>query len=434
MLVKDIELIPAIVDLVDNSVDGALLLRPGGDFAGLWIRITTESNRFVIEDNCGGIPLDTARRYAFRFGRPTDFPPVEGSVGQFGVGMKRALFKLGRGFRIDSRTQTTRFVLRVDVDAWASEPGPDWSFLLDDVDESYQPAVADDVGTLVEVTPLHSSVADDLGLTQVLASLRTDLQLRHQHALESGIDITLNNEHLVARPPALLMSPAIKPIHVRRTFQANGGASVDLDLFAGLVGPPEEEEVDEGEAEQFRLPGEAGWYLFCNNRLLLVADRTALTGWGNGAAAYHPQYRRFRGYAYLWSQDSSLLPWNTTKTGVDRDSRVFRWVQGQMVTSLRGVLAVINRAKKERQEREPDDRPLVSALAAAPEVELEQLEASETMQIPPRAAGAAPDVQRIAYGIPRQEFDAAREELGADSPAEVGRQTFRYFYDREVPS
>jgi hypothetical protein len=434
MLVKDIELIPAIVDLVDNSVDGALLLRPGGDFTGLWIRIATEADRFVIEDNCGGIPLDVARRYAFRFGRPSDFPTMEGSVGQFGVGMKRALFKLGKGFRIVSRTQTTRFVLQVDVDEWASQPGPDWSFQLDDVDESYQPASADDVGTLIEVAPLHASIADDLALTQVLASLRTDLQLRHQRALESGIDITLNGEHLVARPPVLLMSEAVKPIHVRRTFQANGGAAVDLDLFAGLVGPPEEEEFDEGEAEQFRLPGEAGWYLFCNNRLLLVADRTTLTGWGNGAAAYHPQYRRFRGFAYLWSQDSSLLPWNTTKTGVDQDSRVFRWVQSQMVTSLRGVLAVINRAKKERQEREPDDRPLVAALAAAPEVELEQIVLSDTMQIPARAAGAAPDVQRITYGVSRQEYDAAKEELGADTPAEVGRQTFRYFYDREVPS
>src|SRR5258706_8544952 len=73
MLVKDIELIPAIVDLVDNSVDGARALRGQDDFAGLWVRIRINTSEFVIEDNCGGISTDTARRSSFRFGRATAF-------------------------------------------------------------------------------------------------------------------------------------------------------------------------------------------------------------------------------------------------------------------------------------------------------------------------------------------------------------------------
>ena len=34
MLTKDIEMIPAIADLVDNSVDGAKQVRPDGDYSG----------------------------------------------------------------------------------------------------------------------------------------------------------------------------------------------------------------------------------------------------------------------------------------------------------------------------------------------------------------------------------------------------------------
>ena len=48
------------------------------------------------------------------------------AVGQFGVGMKRALFKLGSFFRIESTTQPSRFVLQEDVDSWIARAS--WNF------------------------------------------------------------------------------------------------------------------------------------------------------------------------------------------------------------------------------------------------------------------------------------------------------------------
>jgi Histidine kinase-, DNA gyrase B-, and HSP90-like ATPase len=72
MLVKDITLIPAIKDLVDNSVDGARRLRPDGNYKGLWIHVQFNAKEFKVSDNCGGIDNDTARKYAFRFGRPEE--------------------------------------------------------------------------------------------------------------------------------------------------------------------------------------------------------------------------------------------------------------------------------------------------------------------------------------------------------------------------
>src|SRR5579862_336281 len=86
MLVRDIELIPALVDLVDNSVDGARKLRGSGTLEGLFVRIEATSEMFRIIDNCGGIPVNIARHYAFRFGRTGETPRIPRSVGQFGVG------------------------------------------------------------------------------------------------------------------------------------------------------------------------------------------------------------------------------------------------------------------------------------------------------------------------------------------------------------
>lgn len=95
MLIRDIPLSRAILDLVDNSVDGARRLHSDGDFQDLWVRVELNSTHFRIADNCGGIPVEIARNYAFRFGRPSGAPPTPHSVGQFGVGMKRTFFKLG---------------------------------------------------------------------------------------------------------------------------------------------------------------------------------------------------------------------------------------------------------------------------------------------------------------------------------------------------
>jgi hypothetical protein len=136
MLVRDIELIPALVDLVDNSVDGARRLRGSDRFDGLYVRIDATAEMFRIEDNRGGIPIDIARRYAFRFGRTDETPQLARSVGQFGVGMKRALFKLGPDFEIRSVEAASDFVLKVNVPVWTDQTS--WDFEFSDYHEAVE--------------------------------------------------------------------------------------------------------------------------------------------------------------------------------------------------------------------------------------------------------------------------------------------------------
>jgi len=140
MLIRDIPLNRAIIDLVDNSVDGARRLRGGTGFNGLSIRIEIAPTRFRIADNCGGIPVHIARDYAFRFGGPSGAPSIDGSIGQFGVGMKRTFFKLGQRFYVESATGTSRFTIDVDVEDWkarqSTEGADDWHFDFKTLQES----------------------------------------------------------------------------------------------------------------------------------------------------------------------------------------------------------------------------------------------------------------------------------------------------------
>ncbi|MGL5825953.1 MAG: ATP-binding protein [Nocardioides sp.] len=449
MLVKDIELLPALVDLVDNSVDGARALKPqGASLAEHWVHITVDAEKCRIEDNSGGIELGLARAYAFRFGRSANFKGTKRSVGQFGIGMKRAMFKIGGHFCVEStfagndgsdHLLASQFMLDVDVDEWARDP--EWIFTLTDARSDYQLGPTEFGGTTIEITNLHPSVSDDFASPLTMKNLANELRVRHQEAIQAGLEIKLNAETLAPTRLVLQSSDLIKPIHRKMTITVDGG-EVEAVVMAGTVRPAggrgSEEPLDDGDAENFPEPGEAGWYLFCNDRLLVSADRTSLTGWGDPAAAYHPQYRLFRGYAYLNADDASLLPWNTTKTAVDRDSLVFRRVQSEMKTALKEVQAAINRLKTDRerrQEEETEPTDLDAAFASAEEVSLRDLKPSEKLVVPPTPSRPRPSKsqeRRITYAVAKDAYAEVYEDLGASSAAEVGRLTFEYYVASEL--
>ena len=73
MLTRDIDLSDAILDLLDNSMDGVIRSEKGQlaktkPYKGYAVDIKFDSHSFSILDNCGGIPW-SLREYAFRMGR-----------------------------------------------------------------------------------------------------------------------------------------------------------------------------------------------------------------------------------------------------------------------------------------------------------------------------------------------------------------------------
>ena len=80
MITRDITLEDSILDLIDNSIDGAskceghppINLDDNIDFSNYRISINASPGGFSIIDNCGGMTLDDAADYAFTFGRRSD--------------------------------------------------------------------------------------------------------------------------------------------------------------------------------------------------------------------------------------------------------------------------------------------------------------------------------------------------------------------------
>jgi hypothetical protein len=438
MLTRDIELIPAIMDLLDNSIDGARARiddnHPASEFT---VEIQVSSDQFQITDNCGGIDLDVARQYAFRFGRPSGHRGTARSVGQFGVGMKRALFKLGDVFTIDSRATSTRFNMTVNVNQWMADPNPIWTFTMSHAERNYD-SNTNGTGTDIKVIALRDSAKEDLADRAFLSQLREQIRFRHQAALAEGIRVTLNGMSLDSFSRELLSGPDFVPVN--RTFVITSDhGDVAVHIMAGIT-TVERREVgaDEGSAENFRGGSDAGWWVFCNDRLLLMRERTRLTGWGDNLPNYHPQYRQFRGYAYLSSNSTEALPWNTTKTGIDESSRVWRQVQAQIKLAGSEVVSVINRIKEERSAVSEEDRPTTAAASRATLVATAELPESDRFAVPPprratrKLAPKAPRTQRMQFDVLLDRFQAVANRLGTPVVAEVGRRTFDYYFEREI--
>jgi len=426
MLTRDIALVPAIIDLADNACDGARRLRGDRSLKGLSIRIETSQTHFKIADNCGGIDADTARNYAFRFGRDEDTPPLKHSIGQFGVGMKRALFKLASAFRVKSTTPTSRFVIDVDVAVWAKDRD-NWTFKFTSLDESAK-IPEDDCGTIIEVTKLKPDVAAEFGPGHFEASLKTELQTRLQQPLARGLSVTLNGVPIDAEPLRVLADKRLSPAFLDAEYPGQSkGKPVRVRLYCGL-----------GASEDRAA---AGWHVFCNGRLVLEGDKSEQTGWGEkrktAIPAFHPQYNHFRGYAYFDCDDAGSLPWNTTKTGLNADSAVYRAALEDMMRLMRPVIDFLNRLKEEKERtQDPNGQgPLAKMVTDSTEKAVDHVATRDVFVTPvvKQVRGAAgPVLQRIQYDRPLKKVRAVMAQLGVSSYKAAGEKTFDYYYNAEV--
>jgi hypothetical protein len=431
MLTRDIPLTRAILDLVDNSLDGARRMRADGGFDGLWVRVELDKNHFKIADNCGGIPVDIARHYAFRFGRSKDAPLTPGSVGQFGVGMKRTFFKLGRHFQVYSVTSSSRFDMDIDVEQWMAVDEPEkadqWHFSFQNIEENLDAVPADEIGTRIEITQLYDTVAESFGLENFLTRLKQEMALAHTLSMDRGLAITVNTIPLRHEPQRLFVSDRLRPAFVEKSYprellDGKPGATVTVKLYAGVA----ERSLHDG-----------GWYVFCNGRMVIRADQTPTTIWGqaHGMRQYHPDFAYFRGYSYFDSDDAGLLPWTTTKTGVDIDSVVYKSAQQEMIEMSKPVLTFLTNLAKERaaiENGDSTDNTLDEAIQSAEPRRTDTLAVVPTFVAPlPRPRPPGPRMQKIQYSKPLTEVEKAKELLKVNTFTAVGEKTFEYFMEYE---
>ena len=353
MLTRDIELKDSILDLLDNCVDGIERQTNGTDqknkpYNGFWAKITANQSKFEIIDNCGGISHQLLVDSAFRLGRANiDTDSGVHTVGMYGIGMKRAIFKMGKQCRVVSKPKK-------DNTSYMVEISPIWL----ESDEWTLPITSgnydlEDYGTKITVENLYESIAHQLNeeKSNFIEELRSEISQFYAIIIEKGFSVFLNDEKIQGVSLSLLTTQDTNSTSIRPYVFQGKISDVDVLLSVGFHRQLATEKELDDEAQEPRKSDYAGWTIICNDRVVLYCDKNPVTGWGRGTVPkYHTQFISISGWVVFRSSKLMNLPLNTTKRGLDTSSNVYLTVLDYMMEGLKIFTDFTNKWKSREIE------------------------------------------------------------------------------------
>jgi hypothetical protein len=427
MLTADIALEDAVLDLVDNAIDSLarseklqlseeLLFKSrkhGKPTAYVSVHLSEDEIR--VEDNCGGIEKSEVMENVFRIGRV--IPQDEPSLGVYGIGLKRAIFKMGNAFELRSRTNGKGFRAYLDdIDKWARSDDLEWTLPVDD--QSGARAITSG-HTRLSVRELREPVLRRIREGTLLSSLKSAISRTYPLFLGRLLKVSINGVNVEPIPVPVAGSNKVGNAVERITLKK---PDVRITLIAGVAAQDDEEWTG----------ANAGWYVICNGRVVLAADKSELTGWGTKSLPqYHSKYRAFVGVAFFFSDVPAALPWTTTKRGINRDSMVFQQAQPRMAIATRQVLAFLNRLYPGEQAEAPAERETAASVKQRDVRELALSKPSAfRADVSKRGKGSQ---FRIQFDVTAGELEKARRCIGKPSYSgvKVGRYAFDYLLRHE---
>ncbi|HKN22538.1 MAG TPA: ATP-binding protein [Terracidiphilus sp.] len=436
MLTRDLALSDCILDLIDNSVDGAWRSMGGGPtelkqddgLSRFSIAISVGPNGFSIEDNCGGMNLDDAVNYAFSFGKPEEYKRDPYSIGAYGIGMKRAIFKLGAHIRIRSTYRASggereAFAVPIDVNEWLSTSEPPWDF--DIVPDS---ELAED-GVRIQIDALTPEAEGQFGSEAFRQNLRRILARDYSLYLDRGLRIVLNDSPIVGWQIALREGADFAPMRFAYDDSANENA-VNVEIIGGMAASPPAPDAAEPEDQAERARGAElfGWYVVCNGRIVLAADRTEATGWGTDDwPMWHPQYAGFIGVILFSAENAVALPLTTTKRSIDSSSEVFRRAKPRMRELTRKWIDYTNQRKQALEDAKQKEQE-------AHWIPIHSVSLRQSVQLPELIARESEPVANVQYSVPLQRMRSLARKFGSVNLPyrEVGLRSFNYAYREKV--
>ncbi|HEV7163966.1 MAG TPA: ATP-binding protein [Gammaproteobacteria bacterium] len=430
MITRDITLADCIMDLVDNAVDGARRTakvegrKNNVDYLkGFFVEINPTGSQLSVNDNCGGISLSDAINYAFHFGRKKDAPrDVETSIGLYGIGMKRAIFKIGRHASIESVTNTKgeHFTVIVDVDSWERK-SEDWDF---DIDES---VTSTTVGTRITIDKIYASISSAFVDQSFINGLIKTMARDYAFILKRGFEIRVRTEDGIKLVPKYDYKLK-KDSDFSPGIIAYMDEGVHVRIICGIANDLPNEIPDELRQEKAEY---SGWYVICNDRVVVAGDKTDLTVWGNNDfPGWHPQYNGFAGFLFMSSEeDASKLPWKTTKREVDTSDLHYQRAITHMKSLTRQFIDYTNARKGDPETAKKKESQAASV--SITEFKHEQV----SMRLPSVNAKVSKEKTiQISFSKPIEKVKKAADAMGdfSLSAREVGSKAFDYFYNLEV--
>jgi len=357
MLTRDIDLKDSILDLLDNCVDGILRQLKNSDvqdteepYLSYWARIIITPEEFSITDNCGGISKETALNSAFRLGRKDDAQDKDiATVGMYGIGMKRAMFKMGEYSKVISFEANDSYYVEITPE-WLKN---DDLWTLDLIDAE---ADLEEHGTKILVKQLYENIKDQFDSTKsnFIDDLIDEISNFYALILKKGFKVYVNSKEIEAKPLDILFPNNFDSGTITPYLYVGDTDNVSIKIMVGFYRQLASEIEIEDEKQIPRSRDNAGWTIICNDRVILYRDKTQITGWGDGdVPKYHNQFIAIAGVVIFYSNEPLKLPINTTKRGIDMQTPVYWQARKYMKQGLKKFTDFTNYWKGQEEETKP---------------------------------------------------------------------------------
>lgn len=321
-LTTDVTTLECVLDLVDNSIDAArneILSKRGAkkdqfglpkSYAGYEIVVNSSLEAFEITDNCSGITQTNLSESSFVTGSRSRH---QFGIGHFGVGLNRSIFKIGTSTALETDDGSQRIHLSFTEQEVRSYNRNNSQIFAASSSTSGKKFFK------LTISALKSEVAHEVSSPAWKTILKSELSMRYGRFIGKGLTLKIGSDELVYDNPAIKQDCFFEPLAKHSKLPGNVGFFLEAGVHDKYVLSTETESALGKNRNE--LSNDYGWYVICNDRIILAADASKITGWD---AKWHNEYNGFVGNAYFVSEDPSKLPWDSRKTSINHYSIAYR--------------------------------------------------------------------------------------------------------------
>ena len=431
ILTRDIPIRDCILELLDNAVDS--YTRNEID-EKREVRLNFDKNELSIFDNCGGIDKKKLQEEVFRFGTK-DFLNNVPTIGLYGIGLKRSIFKLGELIVFETDDGKDYCKLEIDVNDWLKkkdEEGNDmWDIPLTDTSTT-RLKNGQKPYTIIKVKNLRYETEETF-TTKFEKDLKETIKIYYSRYIQRDkIDFFINNEKQSGFEIKVKASDDFKPVKVEKEYEG-----IKITIFCWL-------DLREDQKRTEKEPGRQGWNIFMNERLVIFDDTSEDTGWSGKQPflpKFHQLYNQFRGVVFLNTSDPSKLPINTSKNGFNKEGEIYHYLLNLMVQVARPFIDFLSdKYNKQKEKIDEKEDELLKDISKDTEEEKEIIETSiDDTNTEYRSTFTPPKIvtrpiipqSTISYKKPKRQVDIMKKILKVRTNWEVGEKTFDHFWESE---
>jgi|GEM_PF-877180 len=328
-LTQDITTLEALYDLVDNAIDAARNHILQNDFEkddsglpanyhGYKVHIRVDKNSVRILDNCFGIDEETLTNTALYTAANSNHAY---GIGYYGLGLKRALLKMGSKFSLAVDNGQSIFKCHFGSDNIGGNK--DRKIYANEYISRGR------LKSLFSVSNLKDEIKNDLHNPSWFGNAVRGFSLRYSIYISKGFEIIIHNittgslERIKGIVPTLRYDALLLP--QRELINIDG---VEVTMESGIHREytfPKESNYSR--STNNKLTEQFGIYFVCNDRIIVAASTAKEHGW---SAKWHSEYNGFVCWVRFISKEPNKLPWNTSKTALRVDSSLFITVRDRL--------------------------------------------------------------------------------------------------------